>query len=157
MIEFCGVISKECQKRYEIREFLAFLIGLFICSSPLLVPFLVFAIVKSNYFLIILIACIYCAILLISVAEALSVKKKLPVKILIADERIEIENKVESKNNPLSEVNYVNDYGKWYQVFFKIGFGYRYIICQKDLITQGTIEDFEKIFEGKIVRKYKDK
>ncbi|MCL2822176.1 MAG: hypothetical protein FWD86_03140, partial [Firmicutes bacterium] len=27
-------------------------------------------------------------------------------------------------------------------------------VCQKDLIVKGTIEDFERLFEGKIVRKY---
>ena len=27
-------------------------------------------------------------------------------------------------------------------------------ICQKDLIIEGTIEEFEKLFEDKIVRKY---
>lgn len=52
-------------------------------------------------------------------------------------------------------VKKVVDYGDFYHliVFGKLSA----YICQKDLITQGTIEDFEKLFEDKIVRKVKDK
>ena len=29
------------------------------------------------------------------------------------------------------------------------------IIAQKDLLVEGTLEEFEKLFEGKIIRKIK--
>lgn len=47
----------------------------------------------------------------------------------------------------------VTDFGEWYHIFFgiredRVG----RFVCQKDLICGGTIEEFEKVFEGKIVR-----
>ena len=53
---------------------------------------------------------------------------------------------------PISKVKKVIDMGEWYYIIFKFGDISNSWICQKDLITQGTIEDFEKIFEGKIKR-----
>ncbi len=39
-------------------------------------------------------------------------------------------------------------------IFYLPNFNRRFI-CQKDLITEGTIEEFEEIFKDKIVRKTK--
>ncbi|MBR2340895.1 MAG: hypothetical protein IKA72_00605 [Clostridia bacterium] len=53
----------------------------------------------------------------------------------------------------LSKVKIVKDWGEWYEIIFFFphkSIGY---ICQKDLIVEGTIEEFEKLFEDKIVRK----
>lgn|GEM_PF-2504130 len=63
----------------------------------------------------------------------------------------------------ISDVRKVIDYGEWYEIVFygrKNGYyadekNLLYCICQKDLIVTGTIEDFEKLFEGKIIRKHK--
>ena len=49
----------------------------------------------------------------------------------------------------IEDVKRVDDYGDWYHMI--IPKQDMYFIFQKDLITQGTIEEFEKIFEGKIV------
>ena len=50
----------------------------------------------------------------------------------------------------IQEVKIVNEYGDWYHMI--IPKQDKYFIFQKDLITQGTIEEFESIFEDKIVR-----
>ncbi len=52
----------------------------------------------------------------------------------------------------LSAVERVLDYGAWYVMLFDIGNGARCYACQKDLLTQGTLEEFEALFEGKIER-----
>lgn len=57
----------------------------------------------------------------------------------------------------LSKVKKVLDCGDWYYIIFKFGDITNSWTCQKDLIIEGTIEEFEKLFEGKIVRKYKTK
>jgi len=46
----------------------------------------------------------------------------------------------------------VMDFGDYY--YIKFG-GTTAFIIQKDLLVEGTLEDFEKLFEGKIVRKIK--
>lgn len=50
----------------------------------------------------------------------------------------------------IENVESVVDYGSYYVIKNP-----RYIFCQKDLLTQGTLEDFEKLFADKIVRKVK--
>jgi len=55
---------------------------------------------------------------------------------------------------PVEKVRKVIDFGYWYIIVFgrtgTIGNGWP---CQKNLIEVGTLEDFEKIFEGKIKRR----
>jgi len=81
--------------------------------------------------------------------------KRVPLVVSIEDEFIECENEQEYANNRLDDVKNVVDLGDWYIVRFYFPINLRWFICQKDLIVEGTIEDFEKLFEGKIVRKYK--
>lgn len=56
---------------------------------------------------------------------------------------------------PISKITRVIDGGEWYYLktrFDQYGFVTSARVCQKSLITKGTIEEFEKFFEGKIVR-----
>lgn len=57
------------------------------------------------------------------------------------------------KSYKICKVKKVIDYGKYYYLFlyrFDSSYG---IVCQKDLQINGSIEEFEKLFEGKIRRK----
>lgn len=49
----------------------------------------------------------------------------------------------------IKDVETVYDYGDYYHIF-EAG---DMFLCQKSLLVQGTIEEFEKIFDGKIIRK----
>lgn len=51
------------------------------------------------------------------------------------------------------KIKKVIDYGKYYYISFYRLDPSNGIVCQKDLLTCGTIEEFEKFFEGKIKRK----
>lgn len=74
-----------------------------------------------------------------------------------------VTNSYFSKNIPIlgtksiDSVKRVLDVGEWYYIFFKTGDTTHSWVCQKDLLTKGTIEDFEKMFDGKIVRKTTNK
>jgi len=57
----------------------------------------------------------------------------------------------------LQWVKEIIDFGGWYEFNFYGQWRNSFFICQKDLIIEGTIEDFEKLFEGLIVRKYEGK
>jgi len=50
----------------------------------------------------------------------------------------------------ISDVKTVYDCKTYYELTFKFGKFSSQFICQKDLLTQGTIEEFEALFEGKI-------
>lgn len=53
----------------------------------------------------------------------------------------------------IKSVEAVMDYGEWYYLVFQFEDRDPYFICQKSLLTQGTLEEFEALFEGKIERK----
>lgn len=53
----------------------------------------------------------------------------------------------------IEDVKKVIDMGDWYIIDFYFPNKDGYFLCQKDLITQGTIEEFESLFADKIVRK----
>ena len=63
--------------------------------------------------------------------------------------KIELERRFERATE---DVKKVLDYGEFYEFrfYFPWCFG---VICQKDLLVEGTIEEFEQFFDGKIVRK----
>lgn len=52
----------------------------------------------------------------------------------------------------LNTVEKVLDYGEWYYFDFAYGDKDNCFACQKDLLTQGTLEEFEALFQGKIER-----
>ena len=53
----------------------------------------------------------------------------------------------------LENVKCIIDYGEWY--YFKFCYSDRdpYFVCQKNLLSQGTLEEFEILFQDKIIRK----
>ena len=76
-----------------------------------------------------------------------------PNRIYITDNKMVcITDKLTEKRS-VELVKKVYDYGEFYFISFYFGKISCYFICQKSLLTQGTIEDFEKLFDGKIVRK----
>ena len=50
-------------------------------------------------------------------------------------------------------IEVIKDYGEWYHIVFNWHSKDPYFVCQKNLLTQGSIEDFEKLFEDQIERK----
>ena len=50
-------------------------------------------------------------------------------------------------------VNGVRDFGAYYVLIFRDSGNFSQIICEKDLLTNGTIVQLEELFDGKIVRK----
>ena len=69
-----------------------------------------------------------------------------------------VENEDFCVTKNLSEVTVVYDMGEWYHIHFGCKYDrWARFICQKDLIQGATIEEFEKLFENKIVRKFSAK
>ena len=55
----------------------------------------------------------------------------------------------------LSKVKKILDCGEVYYIVFKFGGITNAWICQKDNIINGTIKDFETLFQSKIIREFK--
>ena len=77
----------------------------------------------------------------------------MPRRVEIGEDYISIECDLYSQIEDLSSIKEVVDWGEWYHIRFYFPGVCPYFVCQKDLITQGTIEEFEKLFEDKLVRK----
>ena len=78
----------------------------------------------------------------------------MPISVYIDTEEETIVQKSEKRETfcMLDYIATVEDHGEWYNFTFEYGHGNPYFVCQKALLAQGTIEDFEALFEGKIVR-----
>lgn len=156
MIEFCGELSSEC-KQYMIKnETKNAFIGALIVS----VLFSIIIIILAFLWEWIAILFIIIPILLVIFQIIPHTKKSLslmiglivPKKLNISEGLIDIECERQSEIRSMSNVKKVLDLGEWYHIQFYFPKS-AHFVCQKDLITKGTIEEFEKLFEGKIVRK----
>ena len=76
-----------------------------------------------------------------------------PKKIQITDETIICTADKFTDSRFISAVNKVYDYGDFYFISFVFGNISEKYVCQKNLLSKGTLDQFEKIFEPKLVKK----
>ena len=82
------------------------------------------------------------------------VKKSMAKKIIIEDNKdVWMEAEIGDTYHHFDDVKEILDLGYAYYFKFYGKPGHCFFLCQKDLITQGTIEEFEEIFADLIVRK----
>ena len=160
MIEFNGIISEKCNSDRRNRVNKLTLLLFSICFLAGVVTTVILGVLHKSEFITILVCTVVLGIVTVLTALPLSKNRIEQIKKYTAvNTRITIENGIISFYNPISyiskpitKVKKVLDMGEWYYIIFKFGDISNSWICQKDLITKGTIEDFEKIFEGKIKR-----
>ena len=154
MIEFNGRIHSDAKKFYERkvqksgRKILVIAVLLFLPGT--------FSIAYSFGYWELLLAHL---ILLISIGllTTLPVGSKnlalqLPKRIYTDGECITSVSEKDAETRFLSDVKEVRDYGTFYDLVFPFGKISDRFVCQKELLSQGTIEEFEAMFESKIVR-----
>ena len=157
MIVFEGKIYGECKKKLLKKEtkiqFFVSLITSIIFS---------FFITLATVFADTLFALFFIPILMLLVFSALPPSKKaqktfVPIKIFIDLEEQTIVHQCEKTErfHMLNSVERVLDYGEFYELIFQFEDRDPYFVCQKSLLTEGTLEEFEALFEGKIERQKK--
>lgn len=164
MIRFEGTISKE-GKRYVLKNYYATmalvgLVGIVLGTSLLIVLLVLNANGRFLIFGIIAVIVFYALAILFGLCwPLLKISQQLPIKVEIEDDYItcfycgsELYGK--SKYSNVGHIKKIVDDGGFYYFYFYYPHKIIGCICQKDLIVEGTIEEFEKLFEGKIVRKY---
>jgi hypothetical protein len=77
----------------------------------------------------------------------------LPKRIYIKDDHIVCIADRYTDSKFISDVNKVIDHGEFYELCFPLGKVSEKFICQKDLLTKGSLREFESIFKKKIERK----
>ena len=68
----------------------------------------------------------------------------------IEDETVGAQGKRFHYERGFENIKEIVDYGSWYDISFLFGHKSISFVIQKDLITRGTIEEFESIFKDKI-------
>ncbi|MBO5412036.1 MAG: hypothetical protein J6A38_03000 [Clostridia bacterium] len=97
--------------------------------------------------------------LIVKTPKEIVLRFRLSPHIIITEEKLSVElwkngEKV-WRNRKLSRVKKVLDCGEVYYIIFKFGDITNSWVCQKDNIVNGTIGDFETLFQSKIVREIK--
>ena len=153
MIEFKGCLTGTAQE-YALKKN-ARLIQRFLFSGAVcLIPgsYIISVTVLHNFWIFILPALFLASV----VITGITYKKRtqqLPKCICIDGGTIEVSFKFNVVTLDISKVKAVYDCGSFYEIVPKNVFMIYVFICQKDLQTEGTPEEFETLFDGKIARK----
>ena len=162
MIEFNGQISEKNQldrmkkvKKLEKRLFLFGLIFIWAIAIIVCLPLGVLddfwkeGVICSVFILIV-------AFLIVKAPPDVYLRFRLSPHIIITDKELSLELRKNGepvwRKRKLSKVKKVLDCGEVYYIIFKFGDITNSWICQKNNIVNGTIKEFETLFENKIIR-----
>lgn len=151
MIEFKGELSDEC-KNFVQKKFVR---GLRLSCFIVIIIFstLVTVVALSYERIVFLFLIVQVPFLLL----LYPVPSMMPLRIEIGEDYLAVEcetidGKRSSLLRNLIDVKQVIDMGNWYYISFYFPHKTIFFTCQKDLISQGTIEEFETLFEDTLVR-----
>lgn len=159
MIEFSGRLSEksiaDMAKTMRIKDTLVCTIALIVTSliTWLLVAFKILE--PISFLAIVVIALIFAITIVAPFRSAVfRITKKITIDVdNILIEAPELRDSFLPKNKSVHKVKRVVDVGDCYYIIFGLSGINHFWICQKDLIVKGTLDEFEKIFEKRIVRK----
>ena len=161
MLEFEGTLSFKCRKYIlkKIRKLIETITS--IVASIFMIALFAFGFVIGSDFLIkfsILFGIFAIFLFPVALGFAATTQKDqrgfMPVKIYIdlVSETIVVVSEKFKDEHAISCVKQIADCGEWYDVEYFFGeIKNVESVIQKDLITEGTIEEFEKLFSDKIV------
>lgn len=154
MIEFKGYISGDAE-RYFFKK------SRFICRNMLLLSWMLISPIILRFFIsfnmksfvFVYIFFIILSMIFIHMPRSKKYKKAhKPNHIYIKDDIIVCVSDKYTESKLLNIVKKVRDHGEFYEIIFPVGNISEKYICQKNLLSNGTFADFEKIFAGKIIR-----
>lgn len=155
MIEFCGEMSKKCRKRILKTNYKGGLLAGFLTTLVFIWPIVLLGITRSWLFFTAV-----PVLFLIPFSVGIPPSKKnmgllIPSKISIftEDKTILWQSDKRTDEKSFDDVKTVVDEGEWY--VFKFCYSQRDIrfVCEKELLSNGTLDDFQKAFEDKIVKR----
>lgn len=154
MIKFQGEISGECKKYILQRNTKTDRIATVIALSLFGVPITI-GVCAINWKFIFL--CLPVFVLIISLCSLPPSKKDLglhiPTSVSIDPSTQDIISESDRFHieSAFSLVTEIWDFGEWYDIRTEVDAGA--FICQKNLICEGSLEEFESLFADKIIRK----
>lgn len=156
MIEFSGDltgVSKEYALKRNAKITQRFLLLMAVCSLP--ASYIISVAFLHNFWIFSLPALFFVTAIISGIMYKCPTRK-LPTDVCIEQDKIVINYKFNSQTLDINGVKAVYDYRDFYEIIPKNKFILAVFVCQKDLLTSGTLEEFETLFEGKTVRKNKD-
>jgi len=155
MIEFKGEMSEKTKKhvRRMAKQRMAILLCLTCMASLPLFRMVVYEFDPGMaVFLAITIGVGFIGLVCICPTKK-ELAKNLPCRIYVNDGIIQAENDHYRDAFVLKNAKELIDYGDFYIISLGFLSFLAHFVFEKSLITQGTLEEFEQLFEGKIVRK----
>ena len=152
MIIFEGQISGKCKEGVLRRGAQNSFIGGLITSILFAIPTIILAL-KIDWIILLF----FLVLIPFPFLAAIPPKEKyypmiFPSKVTINTQTGEMTTKSSQfyAESSTTDVVKVLDKGEWYLIYVKSKDGR--FICQKDLLTSGTLDEFEKVFKDKIVK-----
>ena len=155
MIEFCGKPSGKCLKYMLKRESkIGFIAGI-LTATLFCVPLIILTFTYDWIFIIPVPALIIMAVLAGLPPNKQSYDLILPSSIIISiqDGTIISQSPKFHHTESIDNVKLIIDYGEWYHIYFYSKNGR--FVCQKDLLCNGDLSEFERLFKDKLIRKTK--
>ncbi len=152
MIEFNGNLSGECKKFLLKKQIKMQTIASVFTAILFSVPVTFLSIYVKPLFAICFVPLVMLVVFSMIPPSKSDQKIFMPKRVYIDLEEETIVHECEKMErfHMLSSIIRIIDYGDWYYFVFDYEDRDPYFVCQKDLITQGTLEEFENLFEGKI-------
>lgn len=155
MIKFSGNLSEECKKVLGKSQLRYSAIGGWITALLFSIIVTVLTIKCSTLY-----ALFYSVCILSGVASSVPINKKYRER--VCPNIIVIENNVITSSGEhffqernVEDIKRIDDFGNYYRILFLFPHQSPLFLCQKDLLADGTIEEFEERFADLIVRKEK--
>lgn len=156
MIEFNGYLSGKAENHFHNKGRKLARNILFI-STLLLLPAIAIAAIRMQFWGLLITYCVI--ILLIPLMTMIPQSKKgkqglTPKRIFTEEEYIVCIADQYIEHRLIEDVKTVYDYDEFYELVFPFGKISEKFVCQKQLLSKGTLEEFEALFEGKIIKKH---
>lgn len=154
MFEFSGSLSYEIIAKVKKQQRKGEITVISIVTLVFSIPLIIIAIDVTPIVLLFLI--IFALMYIPSfIPPTKSFIEYMPVNILLdlEDGTIVYKNKTIEMFHMISDIKNIEDNTDFYRVIFSVGDKNPYYILQKDLIVQGTIQEFEEYFNDIIVKK----
>ena len=155
MIEFKGHLTGKAEKHF-IRK--TKLIGLGFIGFAILfaIPLVVFVgkvVFRDNAFIYIMLSGLSVLPLICLLPKRKKVHlSMLPKRIYTNETHIVCVADQYTDSKPIKAVKKVIDHGEFYELCFPFGKVSEKFICQKSLLSKGSLGEFERLFKGKIVK-----
>lgn len=152
MIEFSGRLSGAAEKKFWNKATVSIQNTMLLSSVLVLAPIILFC-VSAHYWTFAWASLAFIALIPLLARIPQSPKERMsmtPKRIYTEDDQIICIADKYAETRYIEDVKCVRDFGEFYELVFPFGKVSENYICQKDLLTKGTLEEFEALFADKI-------